>query len=91
MLRAKKVSVLESNSKIFASRNIWGITLTYLFIQIIFYGVATWVPSYLLNAKGYSIMKMGWGCGNAVDRRRLWQSLRGLDFRVGFCMDAVSR
>ena len=60
VLRAKKISVLESNSKIFASRNIWGITLTYLFIQIIFYGVATWVPSYLLNAKGYSIMKMGW-------------------------------
>ncbi|MGA3127372.1 MAG: MFS transporter [Candidatus Korobacteraceae bacterium] len=59
-LRAKKVSVLESNGKIFASRNIWGVALTYLFIQIIFYGIATWVPSYLLNAKHYSIMRMGW-------------------------------
>ena len=59
-LRAKKIHSLESNGAVFRSRNVWGVTLTYFFIQMIFYGIATWVPSYLLNAKGYSIMKMGW-------------------------------
>jgi len=59
-LRAKKVPALETNGRIFLSRNIWGIALTYFLIQIIFYGIATWVPSFLLNARGFSIMKMGW-------------------------------
>jgi MFS family permease len=59
-LRAKKVKVLESSGQLFTSRNILGVMLTYFFTQISFYGIITWVPSYLLNAKGYSIMKMGW-------------------------------
>lgn len=59
-LRAKKVRVLESSGQLFTSRNILGVMLTYFFTQISFYGIITWVPSYLLNAKGYSIMKMGW-------------------------------
>lgn len=60
VLRAKKVKVLEDSANVFRSRNVWGVALTYFFVQIIFYGIATWVPSYLLIAKGYSIMKMGW-------------------------------
>jgi len=58
-LGAKPVATLESNSAIFASRNIWGVFMVYLFIQIIFYGVSFWVPAYLREAKHFSIMQSG--------------------------------
>jgi sugar phosphate permease len=58
-LRAKPVAFLEENRRIFAARNIWGVFLVYLFIQIIFYGVSFWVPSYLREAKHFSIMQSG--------------------------------
>ena len=59
-LKAKKVDIIETNSKVFTSKNVLGVALVYFFIQIVFYGILTWVPSYLINAKGYSIIKMGW-------------------------------
>ena len=59
-LRAKKVDIIDTNAKVFTSRNIIGVALTYFFIQIVFYGILTWVPSYLVQAKGYSIIRMGW-------------------------------
>jgi sugar phosphate permease len=58
-LRAKPVPVLESNAEIFRSRNIWGVFLVYLFIQIIFYGISFWLPAYLREAKHFSIMQSG--------------------------------
>jgi sugar phosphate permease len=58
-LRAKAVPVLESNAQIFRSRNIWGVFLVYLFIQIIFYGISFWLPAYLRDAKHFSIMQSG--------------------------------
>ena len=59
-LRSKRVSTLETNGAIFGSRNMWGIFLVYLFIQVIFYGVATWVPAFLRDARHFSIMQAGW-------------------------------
>ncbi len=58
-LRAKAVKVIETNAEIFRSRNMWGVFMVYLFIQIIFYGISFWLPAYLRDAKHFSIMQSG--------------------------------
>jgi sugar phosphate permease len=60
LIRAKKVPVIETNAKVLSSWNIWGVTLSYFFAVSIVMGLMTWIPSYLVNVKGYSFMKMGW-------------------------------
>ncbi|MBP2656689.1 MAG: garP 1 [Firmicutes bacterium] len=60
LIRAKKVKVLETNAEVFRSWNIWGAAFTYFFIGFVTYGLMTWIPSYLVNGKGYSFVKMGW-------------------------------
>lgn len=60
LIRAKKVKLLETSSEVLRSWNVWGITISYFFLQFITYGLMTWVPSYLVNAKGYSLLTMGW-------------------------------
>jgi sugar phosphate permease len=60
VIRAKKLKCLETNAEVFKSWNIWGIAITYFFIGFVTYGLMTWIPSYLVNAKGYSLVKMGW-------------------------------
>ncbi|MGG1573454.1 MFS transporter [Fictibacillus sp. NRS-1165] len=58
-IRYQKVAPLTTFKSVFASWNIWGNTLTYFLMNSVIYGILTWVPSYLVNAKGYSFMKMG--------------------------------
>lgn len=60
VIRAKKVKALETNAEVFKSWNIWGAAFTYFFICFVTYGIMTWIPSYLVNGKGYSFAKMGW-------------------------------
>lgn len=60
LIRAKKVKVIEENIKVLKSWNVWGVTLSYFFAVSIVMGLMTWVPSYLVNVKGYSFVKMGW-------------------------------
>ncbi|QDR81759.1 MFS transporter [Sporomusa termitida] len=60
IIRAKRLSCLETNAEVFKSWNVWGIAITYFFIGFVTYGLMTWIPSYLVNAKGYSFVKMGW-------------------------------
>ena len=60
LIRAKVVPPLQTNAKVLTSWNIWGITLSYFFAVSVYYGMVTWIPSYLVNAKGFSLMKMGW-------------------------------
>ncbi|MED4226614.1 MFS transporter [Neobacillus cucumis] len=59
LIRYQKVETLTTNKSIYKSWNIWGNTLSYFFMNSVLYGMLTWVPMYLVNAKGYSIMKMG--------------------------------
>jgi sugar phosphate permease len=59
LIRYQKVKPLTTNKEIFKSWNIWGNTLTYFLMNSVLYGIITWVPMYLVNAKGYSFMKMG--------------------------------
>lgn len=58
-IRAKSVVPIDSAAKIFKSRNIWGNTIAYFMMVSILYGILTWVPSYLVNEKGFSFIKMG--------------------------------
>lgn len=60
LIRAKKVQLIETNAQVFTSWNVWGVTLSYFFAVSIVMGLMTWVPSYLVNVKGFSMMKMGW-------------------------------
>ncbi|AKX93228.1 MFS transporter [Moorella thermoacetica] len=59
LIRAKRVKLIDSNGKVFTSWNIWGDTLAYFMMVSVLYGLMTWIPSYLVNTKGYSFMKMG--------------------------------
>ena len=59
IIRRRKVKALETNMAVFKSWNIWGIALTYFFVNFISYGMMTWIPTFLVTAKGYSFVKMG--------------------------------
>ncbi|WP_260287728.1 MFS transporter [Peribacillus aracenensis] len=59
VIRYKKVKPLTTNKGIFTTWNIWGNTLSYFLMNSVVYGMLTWVPMYLVNAKGYSLLKMG--------------------------------
>lgn len=59
VIRYKKINALDSNKKIFTSWNIWGNTLAYFCMNNVLYGMLTWIPSYLVVAKHYSFIKMG--------------------------------
>lgn len=60
LIRAKKVKALQTNVEVLMSWNVWGAAVTYFFIGFVTYGMMTWIPTYLVNAKGYSFAKMGW-------------------------------
>jgi sugar phosphate permease len=59
VIRYKKVEQLTTFKSVFTSWNIWGNTITYFLMNSVVYGMLTWVPMYLVHAKGYSLMKMG--------------------------------
>ena len=59
IIRAKKVTPLTTNRDIFCSWNVWGCALGYMFLAGITYGIMTWIPTYLITVKKFSIMKMG--------------------------------
>lgn len=59
VIRYKKVEPLSTYKSIFTSWNIMGNTFTYFLMNSVLYGMLTWVPMYLVNAKGYSFMQMG--------------------------------
>jgi sugar phosphate permease len=59
VIKYKKINALDSNKKVFTSWNIWGNTLAYFCMNNVLYGMLTWIPSYLVVAKHYSFIKMG--------------------------------
>jgi sugar phosphate permease len=58
-IRYQKVEKISNFKGVFTSWNILGNTLTYFLMNSVLYGMLTWVPMYLVNAKGYSLMQMG--------------------------------
>jgi len=59
LIRTKKNQPLDTNRKIVLSWNVWGCAVGYFFLVGINYTIMTWVPTYLVTVKKFSIMKMG--------------------------------
>ncbi|AZV58640.1 MFS transporter [Clostridium sp. AWRP] len=58
-IKYRKVNKVDTSKKVFKSWNIWGDTLAYFCMNNVLYGMLTWIPSYLVVAKHYSFIKMG--------------------------------
>ena len=59
LIRARKLTPLSSPAQVFTSWNVWGVTIAYFCMMSVLYGLLTWIPSYLVVAKQYSFLKMG--------------------------------
>ncbi|MBA0204861.1 MFS transporter [Pectobacterium aroidearum] len=59
LIRARKVKLIDNSKGIFRSWNILGSTLGYFFMMGIVNVLLAWIPTYLMNEKGFSIIKMG--------------------------------
>ena len=59
LIRVKKLIPLNSAAQVFRSKNIWGDCIAYFMMVSILYGILTWIPSYLVNEKGFSFVRMG--------------------------------
>ncbi|WP_350317097.1 MFS transporter [Pectobacterium aroidearum] len=59
LIRARKVNLIDNSKGIFRSWNILGSTLGYFFMMGIVNVLLAWIPTYLMNEKGFSIIKMG--------------------------------
>lgn len=59
VIRARKVTLIDTPKGIFRSWNILGSTLGYFFMMGIVNVLLAWIPTYLMNEKGFSIVKMG--------------------------------
>ncbi len=59
IIRTKKIHLLDTNRKVLSSWSLWGCAFGYFFMAGITYAIMTWVPSYLVTVKKFSIIKMG--------------------------------
>jgi sugar phosphate permease len=59
LIRSRKIEPLDTNRKIVLSWDVWGCAIGYFFMVGITYTIMTWVPTYLVTVKKFSIMKMG--------------------------------
>jgi sugar phosphate permease len=59
LIRAKKVKPLETNKEIFCSWDIWGSSLGYFFMIGIMNVLLTWIPTFLLTVKKFTVLKLG--------------------------------
>ncbi|WP_322012690.1 MFS transporter [Paraburkholderia sp. J12] len=59
LIRTRRVQLLSTSRSIFTSWNVWGCALGYFFLVGITYAIMTWVPTYLISVKHFSVMKMG--------------------------------
>jgi ACS family glucarate transporter-like MFS transporter len=59
IIRTRRVPQLSTTRSIFTSWNVWGCAIGYFFLVGITYAIMTWVPTYLVSVKHFSVMKMG--------------------------------
>jgi len=59
LIRAKKVVLVDSNNGIFRSWNIIGNALAYFCMVGIVNVIMSWIPTYLVDVKGFANIKMG--------------------------------
>ncbi|EHD23435.1 MULTISPECIES: MFS transporter [Brenneria] len=59
IIRTKEVPLISTKKEIFKSWNVLGSMLGYFFMMGIVNVLLAWIPTYLMNEKGFSVMKMG--------------------------------
>ncbi len=59
LVRAKKITPLDTKKEIFRSWDIWGAALGYFFMTAIVNVLLTWIPTYLVTVKKFDILKIG--------------------------------
>lgn len=59
LIRTRQVPLLADNKSILASWNVWACAMGYFLMVGITYSIMTWVPTYLITVKQYSVLKMG--------------------------------
>jgi sugar phosphate permease len=60
LIRVRRgMMALDTKSQILRSWNIWAICLINFFIGICIYGLMVWIPSYLVNERHLSMIRMG--------------------------------
>jgi sugar phosphate permease len=59
LIRAKKVPPITTNRGLFLSWNMWADTIGNFTVISVIYGLLTWIPSYLVKAKHFTFMQMG--------------------------------
>lgn len=58
-IRTKKLELIDTNREVFLSWNLWADAIGYFCLISIVYGLLTWIPSYLINERHLSLIKMG--------------------------------
>jgi MFS transporter, ACS family, D-galactonate transporter len=59
-LEPRALSVHVQWTKLFAHRNIWAMCIGFFMINYNSYFFITWLPTYLVKARGMTLMEMGW-------------------------------
>lgn len=59
LLRTRFIAPIEKNSEILKSPLVWGCAIGYGMLSGLTYSIMTWVPTYLVEVKKYSLMQMG--------------------------------
>ena len=58
-IRTRIVKPLATNAEVLRSWNVWACALGYFFLVGITYTIMTWIPTYLVHVKHFSIIKVG--------------------------------
>ncbi len=59
IIKVKYFPLLGTNREVFRSWIFWKLTISYSLMVGVIFGLMTWIPSYLVSAKHYSYIKMG--------------------------------
>lgn len=59
LIRARVIVPLDTNATVLRSGSLWGCALGYFFMVGITYTIMTWVPTYLISVKHFTVIKMG--------------------------------
>jgi sugar phosphate permease len=82
------MKALDTNSQVFGSWNVWADCIVFFFIAMCQWGMMTWIPSYLVNERHLSMIRMGLlaavpYCGHVISLAgggwvsdRLWRGRR---------------
>jgi sugar phosphate permease len=82
------MNAIDTNSQVLRSWNVWADCIVFFFIGMCQYGMLAWLPSYLVNERHFSIIRMGLlaavpACGSFIGfagggwaSDRLWRGRR---------------